>query len=655
MWHHTRAFVFAMEIGVLKSKYRPDIDGLRAIAVLSVVLFHAGIPGFSGGYVGVDVFFVISGYLITLLLQEELKHGEFSLARFYERRVRRIFPALAGLLFGCTIAAAVWFIPEDFSEFSQSLWAAALSVSNFWFWQEAGYFDGPSHFKPLLHTWSLAVEEQFYLFFPLILMAAHRWASRFVGIIILAMVVSSFAAAYWTTRTSPESAFYLLPYRAWELMAGSLLAVGVVPAIQNSILRSFSAIVGLTLVIVPIFIYSSETPFPGAAALAPTIGACLLINAGSNGALVSRLLQARPLVFVGLISYSVYLWHWPLIVFTRYYVPEDLALSTELLLVAASLAAGWASWRWIEQPFRSRRILRNRKSVVTGGAVAMGLLAAAGIAGAVTNGLPQRWSPEALRYASMVDKEIYFGIYDRGGCFLDYDQGATDYDYSMCGDFNSDRPKVLIYGDSFAAHLYPGLTSLAANKAEIRQYTATSCRPLLANNKRCNRIYKHFISDIIPESEAELVIVSAYWTPYYERLGSDLFEDRLADALKKITGAGKQVALIGQSPTYHRAVPYVLATQAPADREVILPAKDSKSVNELLKMIAAELKVPFLNPYEFACSKGSCRAAAGGEPYHWDFGHMTLAGSEFYGRSVLELTLKALKANDSVSHSVSVE
>lgn len=616
-------------------KYRPDIDGLRAIAVLSVVLFHAEIPGFSGGFVGVDVFFVISGYLITLLLCKDLEAGEFSLSRFYERRIRRIFPALMVMLGACWIGAAVWFIPQDFTDFSHSVWAAALSVSNFLFWQEAGYFEGPSHLKPLLHTWSLGVEEQFYLLFPLVLFAAYRWARRFLGPLVLLIAVASFAASVWAVKANPEAAFFLLPYRAWQLMAGSLLAVGLIPAVRNEVIRNLLAILGLAMVLAPIFVYSDETPFPGVAALAPTIGTALLIHSG--GSMINRALQLKPLVFVGLISYSVYLWHWPLIVFTRYYVPEDLSVNTYMALVGASLIAGWASWRWVEQPFRSMAF--KRRPVLLGGASAAAAFAAIGLVGVITQGLPQRWSPEAQRYASMVDKEMYFGIYDRGGCFLDYDQNFKQYDFEKCGLFRSSAAKVLVYGDSFAAHLYPGLAELAGERAEVRQYTATSCRPVSGGDWRCEHINKRFTSEVLKNSDADWVVLSGFWTPYYHRYGREFLSEKLAESIKVIQSAGKKVLLVGQSPTYNKAVPFILATQHSRNDRVSLPSSNNAYVNNALRSVAAAAGVPFFDPYEVACRGRSCLAAADGEPYHWDTGHMTLAGSRFYGRFILDQIL----------------
>jgi len=612
--------------------YRPDIDGLRALAVVPVVLFHAGLAGFSGGYVGVDVFFVISGYLITRLIHDEMGAGRFSVARFYERRIRRIFPALFAVLAASTVAAAIWFMPVDFDAFSDSLAGAALSVSNFVFWREAGYFAGPSDLKPLLHTWSLGIEEQFYVVFPLVLLALHRYARRFLPAALAAAVLASFALSAWGTRHHAGAAFYLLPFRAWELGLGALLAVGVVPALQRRAAAELLAAVGLLLILVPVFTYTAETRFPGWAALAPTAGAALLIHAAPQATVVGGLLRLRPLVFIGLLSYSLYLWHWPLIVFTRYRMPADLGFAASCALVAASFAVAYASWRWIEQPFRGARALGRRRTVFTTGGTAVTITVALAALGTLTAGLPQRLSPEAQRYAAMLDKHKYFGIYDRGTCFLDYDQGADDYDPTAC--LTADKPGgVLIYGDSFAAHLFPGLRALDSDEA-VRQYTATSCRPIRTANERCNAFYDRFLSEILPRARASTVVLSAFWAPYFNRLGPAEFKSRVAATVAAIQTTGKRVVLFGQTPTYHRPVPYTLALAGRAMNR--LPARDAHLTNAVLRDIAQQAGAVFLDPYAVACDELTCVAARDGEPFHWDFGHFTLEGSKFYAKHIMQ-------------------
>lgn len=615
-----------------RMNYRPDIDGLRALAVIPVVLFHAGWAGFSGGYVGVDVFFVISGYLITRLIYDEMNTGRFSVARFYERRIRRIFPALFAVLTASTVAAAFWFMPVDFDAFSNSLAGAALSVSNFVFWREDGYFAGPSDLKPLLHTWSLGIEEQFYVAFPLVLVALHRHARRFLPAALTAAVLASFTLSVWATRHHAGAAFYLLPFRAWELGLGALLAIGIVPALKRRVVAELLSAAGLLLILMPVFSYTPETRFPGWAALPPTLGAALLIYAAPQAAVIGSMLRLRPLVFIGLLSYSLYLWHWPLIVFTRYRLPADLDFATSCMLVLGSLAAAYASWRWIEQPFRRASAPSRRRAVYTAGGAAVAATVAFAAVGTLTAGLPQRLSPEAQLYAAMLDKHKYFGIYDRGTCFLDYDQSAEDYDAAKC--LAADRPGgVLIYGDSFAAHLFPGLRALDGAEA-VRQYTATSCRPIRTANERCNAFHNRFLTEILPQSRASTIVLSAFWAPYFNRLGAAEFKSRVAATVDAIQAAGKLTVLIGQTPTYHRPVPYTLALAGHAMNR--LPARDAHLTNAVLRDIAQQAGALFLDPYAVACDQFTCVAAQDGKPFHWDFGHFTLEGSKFYAKHITQ-------------------
>ena len=264
-------------------QYRPDIDGLRALAVMVVILFHADIPGFSGGFVGVDIFFVISGFLITSIILKEINADNFSISRFYERRVRRIFPALFFVLAFTLIASYIIFYYKDFEAFGESLIATTLFASNILFWSQSGYFDTVATTKPLLHTWSLAVEEQFYIFFPLLLVAINRVSkSRYFGWLLCISLCSFFASIYGIYN-HPVATFYLVPTRAWELLFGSLFAIGVIPELQSNFHRNILSILGLGFIAFSVFVYTELTLFPGVAALAPVMGAGMIIYSGTGG------------------------------------------------------------------------------------------------------------------------------------------------------------------------------------------------------------------------------------------------------------------------------------------------------------------------------------------------------------------------------------
>jgi peptidoglycan/LPS O-acetylase OafA/YrhL len=345
-------------------KYRPEIDGLRALAVLPVIFFHAGFNYFSGGFVGVDVFFVISGYLITRIILTELEGGKFSIANFYERRARRILPVLFFVM-GVSIPFAwILLLPFELANFSKSLIAVSLFLSNFFFLREGGYFETAAELKPLLHTWSLAVEEQYYIFFPIFLVLFGKLGRRWVlGAIILIAIVS-LVLAQIGSMYKPIPNFFLLPTRAWELAIGAL-AVFYLPKknimMLTSLGRQISSGFGLLLIIISIFIFNKDTPFPSIYALVPTVGTVLILLFALPDTLVGRLLGSRLLVFVGLISYSAYLWHQPIFAFSRYYF-NSISSALMVILVIITLLLSILTWRYIECPFRDRAQI-SRKTI----------------------------------------------------------------------------------------------------------------------------------------------------------------------------------------------------------------------------------------------------------------------------------------------------
>lgn len=426
--------------------YRPDIDGLRAIAVLSVVFYHAGL-GFPGGYVGVDVFFVISGYLITSLILKDLERGSFSMVNFWERRIRRIFPALAVMVAATMLAGWFLLLPEDLAKLGASVIAQSLMVSNFYFWRTTNYFGGANEEKPLLHTWSLAVEEQFYLVFPIALMAfwwawtrwqknkpdrrsnlgdraldagcstlaagpstlhsppvtspdgdQRRWTLFWI---FAAVALLSFALSIWGVKAQPFATFFLLPTRVWELLLGSMMAVlPAVVVVRSVAQRDILCLAGLAGIFLPVFLYGEATSFPGMAALPPCLGTATLIWANSHSSAASRsgwivkVLSWKPIVFIGLISYSLYLWHWPVICYSSYWAVSEFTAMEKWGIVLASVFFAAASWKLVETPFRTKQIISSERQVLATGvfvSLALGLI---GWWGFVSDRFSQRVAPE---------------------------------------------------------------------------------------------------------------------------------------------------------------------------------------------------------------------------------------------------------------------
>lgn len=510
-------------------KYRADIDGLRTLAVVPVVLFHAGL-GFSGGFVGVDIFFVISGFLITGILHDGMKAGTYSVTGFYDRRIRRIFPALLVVTVMVLASASVLLMPSDFQATAKSALWSSVFLSNFHFYAQTGYFMEAAELSPLLHTWSLSVEEQFYVVFPLVLWLAHRFLRSAGRLLMLLSVIAaiSFALSVIAVRSTPEAAFYLSHNRIWELMTGSMLAVAVREGLTSRIsarpaIANGAGALGLALIVWAVFSYSASTPFPGAAALAPCLGAVLLIWSGASGtaAVANRLLALPPMVFIGRISYSLYLWHWPVFVFARY-GREVAPVAAEMLVwVGVSVALAILSWRFIEQPFRDRQRFPDPLKVLAAGALATALVAgtSAGISSA--RGFPSRLDPELRKLI----KARY--MHDRRDCHRVTPSRMRRGDICIRG-AETGEPSFVLAGDSHADAASPAIFA-AAEALGLRgyQYTAAGFRPMPGVEKRGEPNYVHrsaaFVAFLKQHPEVHTVIITGFWI---HQLTGDSFRHR---------------------------------------------------------------------------------------------------------------------------------
>ncbi len=432
-------------------RHRQEIDGLRAVAVVPVILFHAGFSIFSGGFIGVDIFFVISGYLITSIILAECNDGRFSVVRFYERRARRILPALAVVILACIPFAWMWMLPEQLKDFASSAVAVALFSSNILFWRQSGYFNPLAEQKPLLHTWSLAVEEQYYMLFPLFILLMWRFGRRplFSAIVLIAGV--SLLLSEIGIRTVPTATFYLAPTRAWELLVGSLCALAQFQRPQRT--NNVLGLAGLGLIVYAIFCFDASTPFPSLYALVPVIGAALIILFAPQGTWVARLLSMRGFVGIGLISYSAYLWHQPLFAFARIHSLRQPSVLLMATLCALSLVLAYLSWRFVEQPFRRRegRLLAGAPKVLTAAAIATGLMIAAGIGGYLARGFPKRM-PATVLALSSADRDINpLSESCHYSEFL-HRVSVPDLPARLCITGNAEKPiTVAILGDSHAS------------------------------------------------------------------------------------------------------------------------------------------------------------------------------------------------------------
>lgn len=498
-------------------EYRREIDGLRAIAVSSVILFHAGLGSVQGGYVGVDVFFVISGYLITSIIIRDLNRQTWSLLDFYERRARRILPALILVILCCWPVAWLVMLPLEMRDFAQSVAAAALSVSNILFWSESDYFAVSAELKPLLHTWTLGVEEQFYILFPLLL--ALIWSvpmSRRV-LILSVITIVSFASCVVFVHRFPDAVFYLLPFRAWELLAGTLCAFWHAHKARKG--NEWLAAAGLAALIVSIFAYDKTTPFPSAYALLPVVGTCCVVLFADASNWTGRFLSLRPLVGIGLISYSAYLWHQPLFAFTRLYSVDHPTTLVMLGLSIASLVLAYFSWRFVELPFRRLglgALMPNRTVVLSMSVAAIAIGLVAGAAGHVRVGWPSRFTVEQQGFIADNgwSRRCLFTRLDPIG-----DLPQTECTFAAQG---SQKGKVALVGDSVMSSISPELIAFfTENGFAVDQLTHSHCT--LHRNHRLMSIDAAacpvFISnavDYIADNNYDLVVTASNFIGFFK-------------------------------------------------------------------------------------------------------------------------------------------
>jgi peptidoglycan/LPS O-acetylase OafA/YrhL len=629
-------------------RYRPDIDGLRALAILPVLFFHYHVWPFRGGFVGVDVFFVISGYLITQLIVAERDEGRFSIARFYERRIRRIFPALFAMLLVVTIAAVFILFPVDLVRYADSLLATAGFAANFEFWREAGYFDVAAAEKPLLHLWSIAVEEQFYLFFPAVLMFFGRQRVA----VTAAIFAASLAFAIWGVVHAPSATFYLLPGRAWELMLGALVALGAVPTIGPRWAREWLAAAGIALIAFAVFFYTSDTPFPGAAALAPCFGAALLIYAGLPGqTIASGVLSLSPLVFIGRISYSLYLWHWPLYVFTRYFTYRDPSPEGVACLIAASFALAIASYYFVERPFRNARFRFRAPQLFGGGLTAMTGVAAASLFLLQGNGLPERLRPE-LR-TILAEENDHEPRIDT--CLGISPEAVRDGKMCQIGVIGG-KPSFILWGDSHADAVLPAISEVAEREGRTGLFAGgRSCPPLLdvtTPRPECRAFNQNVLAQAA-RPEIREVILEARWAKYAEGStygtepeghivltddgGTDdssnhaVFARGLARTVKAL--AGKKIVIVASVPEIGWPVPAVLAREKLADKMRIAPPSTDaylqrqKFVLSTFDQLRRSDGVTMVYPHEVLCRSGACAVSLNGIPLYRDEHHLSVYGA----------------------------
>jgi peptidoglycan/LPS O-acetylase OafA/YrhL len=492
--------------------YRREIDGLRALAVVPVIMFHSGLGPFHGGFVGVDVFFVISGYLITSLLVEELSMGQFSIVDFYERRARRIMPALFVVLTATSVLAVLWMPPGAFQRFGEGLGAVIIFACNIYFWQKTDYFSPASEENPLLHIWSLAVEEQFYLFFPIILYFAWRFGrSSTIWVFVVLAVVSLLLSVFWTANF-PAAGFYLLPARAWELLAGSLCALWLSWAAPRP--SAALGLVGLAAIFASTLFFTPATPFPSYTALLPVLGTVCVIVFARDRNLPARTLSFGPLVGIGLLSYSAYLWHHPLFTFARIRSLTAPEAWLFIVLIAVTFLLAFLSWRFVEQPFRGTRGFSNftRRRIFGLSGVGIVSFLMVGVLAGATDGLPKRFPTYVTEILAGAELEP-----ERDRCFVDHNDNFKEK-LAGCLVPAQPSPNLVLYGDSHALALSPALRRVVGMAGgRLLTLAHNGCLPIRGLqridhpfNDSC-AAFNEASYDLISELSPQAVIVTGRW------------------------------------------------------------------------------------------------------------------------------------------------
>lgn len=642
-------------------EYRREIDGLRALAVLPVILFHAGFKIFSGGFVGVDVFFVISGYLITTIIIAELEQEKFSIINFYERRARRILPALFVVMFLCLPFAWQWLIPTEMKSFSQSLVAVSVFSSNVLFWLTSGYFSTAAEMKPLLHTWSLAVEEQYYLFFPVLLMITWKIGKRWLAGLLMIIFVVSLAMAQWASVIFPTMAFFLLPTRGWELLIGAFIAFYFNSYGQKTLshrANEILAAIGFFLIIYAMFAFDKNVPFPSLYTLVPTVGAALIILCATEGTVVAKILGSRIFVGMGLISYSAYLWHQPLLAFVRQksFVEPNIMLMIGIVLL--TLVLSYFSWRFVETPFRNKSRYGRRFIFISAffGTIFFSLF---GLAGSLTNGFPNRAVALPFKPFEYDADKLGYGKCDEKSIMGD---GSINYCYQT----KNGKINAVLIGDSHAADKFYGIEK---NSMTLRWAIVgnSSCPPLLDVNvewdqKKCVEKFEKIISWLKKSKDIETVALSFFGnyasTTHYaadnliKNISTitaknpqspkglsrvDLFYFGLSQSVRELLAAGKKVVVFVDVPE----LPFFPVDCVKGRPDCSIPVEEvlerQRDHRESLERLKKEFpSVNIFDPLSLFCSGKTCSYRTADKILYRDSHHLTLDGSDIYGKRFLQ-------------------
>jgi peptidoglycan/LPS O-acetylase OafA/YrhL len=631
-------------------KYRADIDGMRAIAVMLVLVFHFSlVTGARAGFLGVDVFFVISGFLITTILKRQLDTSTFSLSAFYVNRIRRLAPALLVVLLMVSSAGALWLFPDQLIELSKQILVSQLYVANFYFWRSINYFGLGVHDVFLLHTWSLAVEEQFYLIYPVCMLLLHRHLKKYFWAAIGLGFLVSFGLNILFVSQKPEATFYLLPTRAWELLMGALVPLVAAKLERTKFIDEMISLLGASLIVIGVTCYRNDFHFPGFYALLPTIGtACLLLSGQGSVTAISKALSWTPIVYIGKISYSLYLVHWPINVFADLLI-EDYSREWRVAMFALSIVLAALVYHLVEDPLRHKRYLATRKKLLLGYATGLAVTVSAFVVVHLVGGLPQRFPDEVLRLASYVN---------------DKTAPLTECESSFCPiGAEGQSPTWLVYGDSHAWAAHAAFDKWLRLNGQAGLFIFHhSCPPvngvhLFGDQGACFAFNRAVMDFIERRTDISNIVLVSIWRQAIEgRLSTSsqtlltkeqsvqLFTDGFSRTLEYLHSVGRHVYVWEPVPGARKNVPLELARATwehkRADIEIDLAEylNDYRFFFDALKRNRQWIDATF-SPSKTLCSTGKCAVEYDGNPLYADDDHITKSSVDVWVRVLRDGTL----------------
>jgi peptidoglycan/LPS O-acetylase OafA/YrhL len=613
--------------------YRWDIQGLRAIAVLAVVIFHINPLLLPGGYVGVDIFFVISGYLIMGFIWRDLQINQFNLLKFYTKRVYRLFPTLFVMVIVSSIAAYYILLPNESELYFKSMLSTLFYFSNFYFYTEADYFNDAMAFYPLLHTWSLSVEEQFYMLFPLILIWIYKKQKKYIFTWLMIIGLFSLILSQWYVHKDASFSFFASPTRFFQFILGGLIAITLQTRKPSKHLGDLGVISGLILIFISIYYYSEKTLFPGINALLPSVGTGFVLYFGIHTYYSKFILENKAVDLIGNASYSIYLWHWPLIVFYKLKVSPNLSQNEQWALFGLSILFGIFSWKFIENRFRKNKIEGlSLKPIAKVLAVSTLVLV---ISGSVFKYYPYK----TLRYQTKAYEYLDFNTsnFRDGKCFLTSNfNDVKFYNKTECVTYQKGKKNYLLIGDSHAAHYYSALHSLLKNDETLTQVTSSGCIPIIPFKgiKRCSELMNWAFNDLIPMRHFDTIILSGHWG-YVNHKGINETAKYLKDYTDKII-------VLGPSMQYSQPLPRLLVKLGKDENSGMIYKSAGKykaltQIDNAMKSYFNLEKVHYISVLKVLCDNGECKTVTlNGTPINFDESHLTHEGAYYILKRIQE-------------------